>query len=684
MGQLLGEQAYQLEFWRTGVTRINYRRFFDISDLVGVSVEDTEVLEATHARIFRMVQSGQVTGLRVDHIDGLHEPQAYLHRLQVGAGKGASREQAGKAIYVVVEKILGADEDLPQEWSVCGTTGYEFLDAVNRVFVEPRGYDSLRTKYKEFTGCESCFSDVVYEQKKKVIERLFVAELARLGRGLRALAQQDEQAGDISQDELMRAIVEVTACCPVYRTYVRDFDITARDRNYIARSLQDAERRSEGTSTCGLRFLGRVLLLDFPPSLPQNRKSAWLQFVMQWQQFTGQAMAKGFEDTALYTYNALLSLNEVGAHAEATGFCVSAFHRHNQSRLRRWRHALSATYTHDTKRSEDVRARINVLSELPDEWSKRLKRWSDWNRPRKQVVDGRLVPDSNEETHLYQTLLGAWPLRQAEVAEFKQRVLAYTVKAAREAKKNTSWTCVDEAYEAALTGFVEAILVEDGCRDFLPEFVELQKRIAFYGMLNALAQTLLKIASPGVPDFYQGTELWDFSLVDPDNRRAVDFTKRCNLLDDLKRREHEDTTRLVEELLHNWDDGRVKLYLTYRALRFRQANSELFDQGDYLPVYACGVRADNVVAFARRAGGSWALVAVPRLSTRLVPLSKLPLGSEVWGGDHLLVPVDAPVRWRNILTGETIECQNATRRLLFSAVFRTFPIALLSIGITGR
>ncbi len=683
MEQLLGEQAYQLEFWRTGVARINYRRFFDISDLVGVRVEEDGVLEATHARIFQMVWSGQVTGLRVDHIDGLLEPQAYLHRLQAGAGQGNSRERAGKAIYVVVEKILGADENLPQEWAVCGTTGYEFLDAVNGVFVDAPGYNSLRTTYESFTGCESRLADVAYEQKKKVIEQLFVAELARLARRLRALAQQDEQAGDLNQDELMRAILEVTACCPVYRTYVRDFDITARDRNYIARSLEDAKRRSKGACTCGLRFLGRVLILDFPPSLPQHGKSAWLQFVMQWQQFTGPAMAKGLEDTALYTYNALLSLNEVGSHPEAIGSCVSAFHRHNQSRLRRWRHALSATSTHDTKRSEDVRARINVLSELHDEWSKRLKRWSDWNRPRKQLVDGRLVPDSNEEIHLYQTLLGAWPLQQSEVAEFKQRVLAYVVKAAREAKNNTSWTCVNEAYEAALTGFVEAILGEDGSRDFLPDFVKFQKRIAFYGMLNALAQVLLKIASPGVPDLYQGTELWDFSLVDPDNRRAVDFTKRRNLLDDLKRREREDTTHLVEELLHKWDDGRVKLYLTYRALCFRQANTELFAQGDYLPVYASGVRAENVVAFARRMGSEWGLVAVPRLSTRLVPVGGLPLGSEVWGSDHLFLPVDAPSRWRNIVTGEAIQCQTATTRLPLSAVFRMFPVALLSSGITG-
>jgi len=678
MGQLLGEQAYQLEFWRTGAASINYRRFFDISDLVGVRVEDVEVFEASHALVFRMVQRGQVTGLRVDHIDGLYDPQAYLHRLQDGAAQGSSREEAEKAIYVVVEKVLGADEDLPQEWLVYGTTGYEFLNAVNGVFVNPRGYDSLRATYEDSTGCDSCFVDVAYEQKKKVIEKLFVAELARLARRLRALAQEDEQARDVSRDELMRAILEVTACCPVYRTYVRDFHIATCDRSYIARSLEDAERRSEGACSCGLRLLGRVLLLDFSASLPPHRKSAWLQFVMQWQQFTGPAMAKGFEDTALYTYNVLLSRNEVGAHPDATGFCVSAFHRHNQSRLDEWRHALSATSTHDTKRSEDVRARISVLSELPDEWSKSQKRWSDWNRARKQVIDGRLVPDSNEETHLYQTLLGAWPLRQTEVAEFKQRVLAYVVKAAREARQNTSWICVDEAYEAVLTGFVEAILGEDGSTDFLPDFVEFQKRIAFYGMLNALTQTLLKIASPGVPDFYQGTELWDFSLVDPDNRKAVDFTRRSNLLDDLRRREHEGITSLLEELLQKWDDGRVKLYLTYRALRFRQANPELFAEGDYIPVYACGSKQDNVVAFARRLGCQWVLAVVPRMVVSLVPAGVLPLRAIVWGGDYLQLPDGAPGQWLHLLTAERIEADCGIGILPLSGVFDRFPVALLS------
>jgi len=677
MDLLLAEQAYQLEFWRTGVTRINYRRFFDISDLVGVRVEDAKVLEATHALVFRKVRSGQVTGLRVDHIDGLYEPQTYLHRLQAGAGQGSSRKQAGKAVYVVVEKILAADEDLAQEWPVFGTTGYEFLNAVNGVFVDPHGYDSLRTTYEDFTGCESGFADVVYEQKKKVIEQLFGAELARLARRLLALAQQDEQARDLSQDELMRAILESTACCPVYRAYVRDFHISARDNSYIARSLGDAERRSEGACIGGLRFLGRVLLLDIPPSSPQHRKSAWLQFVMQWQQFTGPAMAKGLEDTALYTYNALLSLNEVGSHPEAPGFGVSAFHRHNESRLRKWRHALSATSTHDTKRSEDVRARLNVLSELPDEWSQRLKRWSDWNRPRKQLVDGRPVPDANEETHLYQTLLGAWPLREVEVDGFKQRVLAYVVKAAREAKGNTSWVCVNEAHEAALTGFVEAILGRDGSRDFLPDFVEFQKSIAFYGMLNALGQTLLKIASPGVPDFYQGTELWDFSLVDPDNRRPVDFNKRRSLLDDLMRREREDSAHLVEELLHDWDDGRIKLYLAYRALGFRQSRTELFAQGDYVPVHASGSRQDNVAAFARRLGCEWVLAVVPRMAVRLLQADVLPLGVTVWGDDCLQLPDGAPGQWLHLLTDDRLEVRRGSDALPLSAVFGSFPVALL-------
>ena len=424
-------------------------------------------------------------------------------------------------------------------------------------------------------------------------------------------------------------------------------------------------------------FVRRVLLLDFPPNLAEEHREDWLRFVMRWQQFTGPIMAKGLEDTALYVYNPLISLNEVG-----TDFLVVApedFHRFNRRRQENWPFTLNATATHDTKRSEDVRMRINVLSEDPQEWEAGIKRWSAWNQSKKRLVNGLAVPDPNEEYFLYQTLIGAWPLFKEELPEFKARLQAYTIKAAREAKVHTRWIAPNHEHENALTAFTEAILDESDHNEFLKDFQKFQARLAYYGALNSLSQVLLKIASPGVPDFYQGTELWDFSLVDPDNRRPVDFPQRTQLLNQVKLTAKEDPGSLIQELLRNWQDGAIKLYITYKALNFRKANPDLFLLGDYIPITTSGPRSRQVVAFARRQENSWAVVVAGRLFTQIFPAADISMHPGVWQESCLSLPHDAPKELVNIFTGETIKSlpRGQSKSLDLANLFQNLPVALL-------
>ncbi len=677
--KLLTQQAYELDFWEAGHGQINYRRFFDISDLIGVRVEDLRVFEATHALILRLAREGKVTGLRIDHIDGLYDPLEYLSRLQRYLVPTVE-EKTGKLpiFYVVAEKILARDEALKRKWPVFGTTGYDFVNTVNALFVDRKGVESLDEIYSRFIRSRARFNDVAYEKKKQVMEQLFGGEMNRLGLVLASLARQSRRAADFSPEELTKAIIEFTACLPIYRTYTRTLRVSSKDRNYLEQAIREARRRNPSLNSAAPEFLKQVTLLELPITFTHQQKKTWLSFVLQWQQLTGAVMAKGFEDTALYTYTRLLSLNEVGADPASSGLSVAGFHRRNLARWAHWPYTLNATSTHDTKRSEDVRARINVLSELPETWAEYIARWSRLNRAKKRTVRRQPVPDRNMEWHIYQTLVGAWPLSQDKVPEFKERLKAYIVKAAREAKVFTNWLSPDQGYEKALLDFVEAILEDSEENEFIRDFLHFQGQIAHYGSLNALAQVLLKTTSPGVPDFYQGTELWDFSLVDPDNRRPVDFEKRVRLLDELMHWEEQNLSSLVPETLTSWQDGRLKLYVTYKTLKVRRDYRDLFLEGRYIPLPARGRRREHICAFARRLGQAWVVTAVPRLLTRLIDANTLPLGPAVWQDDLLLFPKDAPAYWLNVLTGETLKVPDAARVLPLADIFRTFPVALLT------
>ncbi len=626
---LLDAQWYRLAYWRVASESINYRRFFDVTDLVGVRVENPEVFEARNRKHLDLVAAGVVTGLRIDHIDGLYDPIAYLRKLQARVGD----------IYVVVEKILGPDEPLSPDLRASGTTGYDFLDTVNALFVDPRGLQQLGRFYRDFTEMIDSFDDVCYDRKTQVIAELFAGEMRSLGGELAALAALDRNARDFASSELLAALTEITACMRVYRTYVREAPASGRDRCVVQRAVREARHRA-GTAIDDrvLTFLERTLLLELPSYVEQLEP--WLAFVQRWQQFTGRVMAKGVEDTAFYNYNRLLSLNEVGGHpGRGRDFDpVAEFHRRNERIERDWPQTLNATSTHDTKRSEDARARLNVLSEMAEVWERQVRRWSAMTAS----LRAGGAPDANEELHLYQTLVAAWPIEA-------DRLRQYVEKAAREAKTHTSWIAPDAGYERGLLQFATSLLEHPEFTASLKRFV---RRVAFHGFLNSLSQVVLKVMSPGVPDFYQGTELWDFSLVDPDNRRPVDFERRIAMLSRL-----EDPALL----LRRWEDGRVKLFTTLRALEVRRQNR--------LEGYeAIECESPHVVAFRR----GDVIVAVPRLTSRLS--RGLPLG-DVWG--DLALPV--PGLWRNAFTGEQLKGESLPLKQLFA----TFPAAVLD-GVRSK
>jgi (1->4)-alpha-D-glucan 1-alpha-D-glucosylmutase len=647
---LLDQQWYRLAYWRIASEKINYRRFFDVTDLIGVRVENPEVFEARNRRPLELIAEGKTTGLRIDHIDGLYDPVGYLRKLQLRLAQPG--EENEKAFYVVVEKILAHDETLPRDFPVSGTTGYDFLDSVNAVLVDPAGLERCTRFYRDFTGVAESFDDICYDRKKQVIAELFAGEMRALGNELAELAAIDRNARDFATTEMLAALTEITACMHVYRTYTRDFASSEADRAFIERAVGEARRRAGTTVDERLfTFLEGTLLLELPSYVSEREK--WLAFVQRWQQFTGRVMAKGVEDTAFYNYNRLLSLNEVGGEpGRSPDFDpVKEFHDRNARIAADWPDTLNATATHDTKRGEDLRTRISVLSELAPQWEREAKRWSAMNAPLRQ----RGIPDANEELFIYQTLLGMWPFDEAELATVPERLRQYLEKAAREAKTHTSWLAPNVEYEEALFAFASRLLESEAFRASLLRF---WRRIAFHGFLNSLAQVVLKATSPGVPDFYQGTELWDFSLVDPDNRRPVDYERRTAALKKLEAADARGTLD-VTTLLRRWTDGRVKLFTTWRALAARKRNAAVFRRGDYRPLPV----SPNVVAFSR---GDSVIVAVPRLTSQLG--KGVPLG-DVWGDAAL--PLGG--WWRNAFTGEQLE-GNA---LPLAQMFATFPVAIL-------
>src|SRR3989454_6532648 len=517
---LLADQAYRAAYWRVAGEEINYRRFFDINELAAIRMEDAAVFEATHRGLFRLVREGTVTGLRIDHPDGLYDPAEYFRRLQEGAGG---------EIYVVAEKILAPGEQLPESWATAGTTGYEYLNLLNGIFVDRAHARAMEQNYARLIRHRPGFTEIVHDCKRLIMETSMASELNVLGHRLNKISEKHRSSRDFTLAALTRALREVIAAFPVYRTYVTAADgITDRDSEYVGRAVVHTRCQVASADASIYDWLEQVLTLVAPDRAGEAERRERLDFVMRFQQITGPVTAKGFEDTALYRFNRLVSLNEVGGDPSRFGVTLAEFHAENTARARRSPHALSATATHDTKRGEDHRARINVLSEIPEAWRAHVAGWQRLNRRQRTMVDGRAVPGANTEYLIYQTLVGAWPVDLARLRE-------YLLKAVHEAKTHTSWINPDVRYDEAIVAFAEALLDPTRSQAFLDDFTAFQARVAHFGALNALGQTLIKITAPGVPDFYQGTELWDLSLVDPDNRRPVDFTLRRRLLGELDR-----------------------------------------------------------------------------------------------------------------------------------------------------
>ncbi|MFL6234141.1 MAG: malto-oligosyltrehalose synthase, partial [Thermoanaerobaculia bacterium] len=593
--------------------------------LLGLRMEDERVFADSHALVLRWLRVGVLDGVRVDHPDGLRDPEEYLERL---------RDEAPEA-WVVVEKILEPGEPLRGSWPVEGTTGYDFLNRVGGLLVDREGEGPLTELYTGLTGQSAGWVDLVREKKLLVLSELLASDVNRLAEVFLQVCERHRRHRDYTRFELRQAIREVVAGFPVYRTYARAEigEVEELDRRYVDEAIAAAKARRPDLAADLFDFFRALLLLEV-------RGEVEGELVMRFQQLTGPAMAKGVEDTAFYNFHRLTALNEVGGSPGDFGLRVEAFHRLAAESQRLWPQALLATSTHDTKRSEDVRARISLLSEIPEPWGEAARRWYERNAKYRKGD----FPDRNAEYLLYQTLVGAWPISA-------ERAAAYMEKAAREAKAHTSWTRQNPEYEEALRSFVTAVLDD---KDFLAGLEAFVAPLVEPGRINSLAQTLLKLTAPGVPDFYQGSEIWDLSLVDPDNRRPVDYELRRRLLGDLKR------GMAPEEIVARMDDGLPKLWLIHQGLQLRRRSPEVFGpDGAYEPLRAAGPRAEHVVAFTR--GGAVAAVA-PRLPLRL---------QGDWRGTTLELP---PGSWRDELNGEEIE--GGSRPL--ADLLARFPVALLA------
>ena len=702
---LLELQVYRLAHWRVSGEEINYRRFFDINDLVGLRMENPQVFAATHRMLRRLLAEKMITGVRIDHCDGMLNPRQYLIRLQLlyadalvngpeplspYGENGVSLEvqqifaqrdwvDDKHPLYAVVEKILEPGEDLPEEWPIDGTSGYEFTNLVNGIFINQESERAFTRIYLRCVGQIADVDTLIYHSKKLIMNIALASEVNVLTHLLGEISSSDRRARDFTLKTLRDSIRETIACFPVYRTYIDERgEYTARDKEYVQFAIRRAKRLNAGMSDRVFDFLRETLLLE-GGRLDEMMYRRRLYFALKFQQLTGPVMAKGLEDTVCYVYNRFVSVNEVGGTPKHFGIDLTKFHSVNARRAERWPASMLATSTHDTKRSEDVRARLNVLSEMPKLWAGFVMRARRLNRNKKVTIsDGRVVPDGNEEYLLYQTLVGMWPWKSEakDRAEIVQRVQDYMTKAVHEAKVNLSWVNQNPEYVEALRKFISDILIgRPRAKNFITLLEEFSDSIAFFGAINSLAQTTLKLMAPGNPDIYEGTELWDFSLVDPDNRRPVDFALRRQLLSELRT---SDALELCKEMLAKYEDGRIKMWVTMRGLELRREHSELFRSSSYVPLEPSS-HSQHVCVFARALEREkhveMAIVAVPRFSYTLMGgAMQSPIG-QVWQDAAIKLPQGAPSEFENIFTGEHLHSEDGT--LLCRDMFSNFPVCVL-------
>jgi (1->4)-alpha-D-glucan 1-alpha-D-glucosylmutase len=664
LDEVISQQHYRLAHWKTGAHEVNYRRFFAIDTLIGLRMENPKVFEETHRLMGGLVRDNLATGLRIDHVDGLRNPLEYLERVQtLGLRDGA---QAATPFYVVVEKILADGEELDSAWPTHGTTGYEFIRQLADLFVNPASEHKFTRLYGEFTGRKEEYADVVYANKRHVLEEMFANAVTHLGHQLANLVSADRRWRDLTRHELVVAIREIMSGLGVYRIYRRmNAECRPADAREIERACEEALRRNPNRDAQAFEFIRDLLIGRYPPpsATLDFRVSLW-RWVLTFQQYTGAVMAKAVEDTSFYVYNRFVALNEVGGDPEAFGGTVAEFHAANARRREITPHSLLATSTHDTKFGEDARARLYVLSEMAGQWSDWVNEWRDLNRRFKTNVDGRLAPDANEEYRIYQTLLACWPAEAFTPHEaFRQRLRDHVRKAVNEAKVNTHWFHPNEAWIESCDRFIDAILTPDTGEEFLASIGPKALRLAHLGLINTLAQVALKITSPGVPDFYQGCELWNLSLVDPDNRAVIDWSGKEAFAAAVREKSWRD-------LLRDWKDGGVKLRLTEELLRFRRQHVALFQSGDYEPIVVEGRFADRLVVFARRHEKQTLVVIVPRLTA---VLGCPPLGL-VWEDTAVAFP-STRSQWKNVLTGHEVRTNG---KVMMAELLADFPLAVLA------
>ncbi|MEJ2438980.1 MAG: malto-oligosyltrehalose synthase [Gammaproteobacteria bacterium] len=683
---LLEAQAYRLSHWQVATDEINYRRFFDVNELAGIRMDNNEVFHTTHHMIQRFINNGDIDGVRIDHPDGLSDPFRYYTDLCSLTSISEQNKLSPRRLYIAVEKILASYEKLPNDWPVTGTTGYEVAHLINRVFSYPKSERKLTRLYTRFIRQHLDFEELLYNCKKLVITSILSSELTVLANLISSIAQDNRRTRDFTYQGLRAALGEVVACFPVYRTYISPDRCSDDDRRYLQWAIAQAKKRHHAGQILIFDFIHELLGLSQLDSYPSRTRHKLLQLTQRFQQYTAPVMAKGLEDTALYIYNRLVSLNDVGFNPRTFGISINAFHLENRQRKANWPLNMVTTSTHDSKRSGDVRARINVISEMSEEWQRHLSRWSRINRSKKRQLDSDSAPSRNDEYLLYQTLLGTWPLElstERSLESYTRRISDYMLKATREAKVHTSWINPNDDYELGVREFIEKLLSRPEHNAFLADFIPFQRRVCRFGLLNALSQTLLKLTIPGIPDLYQGNELWAFNLVDPDNRRKVDYPHyhaTLNALIDACQNVDNLSTVLREQLEH-LEDGWLKLYLVWKTLAFRREYPRLFAEGEYIPLDCTGDKAEHICAFSRRLEALEVLVVTSRWYARLMQdPENAPLGSAVWGDSKVQLgePL-SPRRYRNLLTNETVQLrqEDGTSWLYAADLFSLLPFALL-------
>lgn len=654
--KVLSQQNFRLAFWRDGNVQGNYRRFFHLPEFIAVNTGRRDVFERTHRLIFELVEKGYFQGLRIDHIDGLYQPQRYLSRLR----------RRFDDLYIVVEKILNMEERLPPEWPVQGTTGYDFLNYVNGLFCDPNAAGPMTECCNAFTGIKQDWPDVLSESKRLIMNKFMECDLSYLARlAIRAADRTGFRLRPRAEDDVRQALKEFIAELDVYRTYIDD-ETSPQDARRIELAYERAMQNSRPHRK-ELKLIKTLLSQE-----PGEREAGEAEeFALRFQQLTGPVMAKGLEDTGFYRFNRFVGLNEVGGEPETFGVSPGAFDSYIGERAWTFGYSMNATSTHDTKRGEDARARLNVLTEMPDLWRQAVERWAALNEDHKRKTGQDFAPSKNDEYLLYQAMIGSFPFDPAEETEFLKRLKEFAVKAAREAKVHTNWTDPQPAYEEALTAFIEDITRPASA--FLEEFRRFSRQTSYFGMFNSLSQTLIKLAAPGVPDFYQGSELWNLSMVDPDNRRPVDFEQRSGLLTAIRSACGQFLPALLEDMLANMEDGRVKMYLIWKMLHLRAGFRDLFERGDYVSLDVRGPLAGSLHAFARIFGERAAVIVVPRFLWSLLSPGQMPFG-EVWGETEVILPTPELAVWYDCFTEARLDLEHVCR---IADLLSGFPVACI-------